>query len=90
MGIIASIVTFFLVWWIVLFAVLPFAAKQPDTQEVGMMPGAPVKPDFKKIIMRTTVASIFIWTIIFALAQSDLVSFRRWAWSEGAEQSLMP
>jgi predicted secreted protein len=58
---------------------LPFGIRHPAQQETGMMPGAPVKPDFKKIILRTTFISIIIWLIIFALVQSDVISFRQMA-----------
>jgi predicted secreted protein len=79
MGVLASIVVFFLTWWTVLFAVLPFGVRHPEKPETGMMHGAPLKPDFKKIILRTTVISIFIWTFIYALAESDIISFREMA-----------
>jgi predicted secreted protein len=79
MGVVAGIVVFLLTWWIVLFAVLPFGIKHPAQQETGMMPGAPVKPDFKKIILRTTLISIVIWAVIFGLVESDVISFREWA-----------
>jgi predicted secreted protein len=79
MGIVSAIVVFLLTWWMVLFAVLPFGIKHPAQQETGMMPGAPLKPDFKKIILRTTLISIVIWAIIFALVESDVISFRQMA-----------
>ncbi|HVY13524.1 MAG TPA: DUF1467 family protein [Alphaproteobacteria bacterium] len=77
MGVVAGIVVFLLVWWTVLFAVLPMGIRHPDAPEPGTMHGAPLKPDFKKIILRTTVISIVIWLIIFALAESDIISFHR-------------
>jgi predicted secreted protein len=79
MGPVASVVVFLLVWWTVLFAVLPQGIRQPDAQEEGMMPGAPVKPDFKKIIIRTTIISVVIWVAIFALASTNIISFQRMA-----------
>ncbi|MBI3420398.1 MAG: DUF1467 family protein [Proteobacteria bacterium] len=82
MGPVASIVVFLLIWWTVLFAVLPFGVRHPEAQETGMMPGAPLKPDFKKIILRTTLVSIIIWLLIFALAESNLISFHQMAKSE--------
>ena len=88
MGIVAGVVTFFLTWWTVLFMVLPFGLKYPAVQEPGIMPGTPLKPDFKKIILRTTVISIFIWTVIFALAESDVISFRRMAWSDDSTPGI--
>ncbi len=85
MGIVASIVVFAIIWWTVIFTVLPFHARQPDQQMEGAMPGAPVKPDFKKILIRTTLISIVLWGIVFALAESDLISFRRWVKDEPLE-----
>lgn len=81
MSLFGSIVTFLIIWWTVIFAVMPFTvrATRAEDQPQGAMPGAPAKPDFKKIILITTLISIVLWGIIFALAEFDVISFRRMA-----------
>lgn len=79
MGWLGGSVAFFLIWWVVLFAVLPMGVRHPEKPEPGMMPGAPLKPDFKKILMRTTLITLLLWLTVFFLAEYDIVSFSRMA-----------
>jgi predicted secreted protein len=79
MGILGGAVTFFVIWWTVLFIALPFGVKHYDVLEKGMMAGTPLKPDFKKILLRTTLMAIVVWLIIFCLSEFDIISFRRMA-----------
>jgi predicted secreted protein len=58
---------YFVIWWVVLFTVLPFgvrnAAEEGVTVEAGHDPGAPTIPALKaKLIWTTIVASV-----VFAL-----------------------
>lgn len=56
----AGIAIYFLIWWIVLFAVLPFGIKsQHEAGEVedGTDPGAPLAPQLLKKALVTTVIS---------------------------------
>lgn len=79
MGIVGGFVTFFMIWWTVLFAVLPWGVRHPDRPEKGMMNGAPLKPDFKKIFLVNTGVTCVIWLVVFLLAQYDVISFQRMA-----------
>ena len=84
----SGLVVFFITWWVAIFAVLPFSVKQPDVQDKGIMPGTPMQPDMKKIIIRTTLLSIVIWLIIYALVESDVISFTRMAKEFAVEDKL--
>lgn len=78
MGWFLSIVVFALVWWTVLFCVLPVGVK-PDVQgdiEAGGWRGAPTKPMLGRKLIWTTVISALIWAAIYAFVESNLVSFR--------------
>nr|WP_246388904.1 DUF1467 family protein [Microvirga mediterraneensis] len=65
---------YFVIWWILLFAVLPFGIRsQAETGEVvqGSEPGAPVLPELReKAIWTTLVASVVlvIAAAVFPLA----------------------
>ena len=63
MGIATAIAIYFLIWWIVLFAVLPWGVKaQGDEAVPGSDPGAPrVARVWAKLIWTTVVA-----TVVFA------------------------
>ena len=74
---ISGTVVYFLIWWVVLFAVLPIGA-QPDPAgdpESGWR-GTPRRPRFWRTVGITTLASTLIWIGVAALIQSDWLSFR--------------
>lgn len=57
---------FALVWWLVLFIVLPIGIKHSKNKEIkGLDSGAPINPEIsKKFILTTLVASILL--LVFA------------------------
>ncbi len=68
MGVVTGIIVFLLVWWVMLFTVLPFGHRRDED-------GTPVTPNMKRKLMITTGVSVVIWGAIFALVESDLISF---------------
>lgn len=75
MGPVSGIVVYLLVWWTVLFAVLPWGVKQPEKPE-GFVGGAPVNPNLKKKLLATTLISAIIWCIIAYMIHNQVVQFR--------------
>ena len=79
MGVVGSIVTFLMIWWIVLFMVLPTRVKGlwEDTQEhaQGTERGAPIDPQLWFKIKRTTWISLILWFIAFLVVNSGIISF---------------
>jgi predicted secreted protein len=72
-----GIVLYILIWWVTLFAVLPIgthAIEQPDA--VSGWRGAPVRPRIWMKIGVTTIVACVIWLGVFAIIESDLISFR--------------
>jgi predicted secreted protein len=72
----ATGVTFVIVWWLVLFMVLPFGASPPDEVEPGMAPSAPARPRMGLKIAVTTVIAIAVTALILWLLQSGLIQLR--------------
>ena len=58
------IVIFVIIWWLVLFVVLPFGIQRDDDFIKGNDPGAPKNPMLKKKIYLTTIISIFLSLIV--------------------------
>jgi predicted secreted protein len=59
-----AIALFFTIWWIVIFAVLPFGVRsQHETGEIvpGTDPGAPVTTRLGRVAAITTAISLLIW-----------------------------
>jgi predicted secreted protein len=73
-----GIAVYVLVWWTALFAVLPFGTR-PDPEgdpATGGWRGTPERPLLLRKLLATTVLSTAIWLGIYALAESEWLSFR--------------
>lgn len=68
---IAIVGIYFVVWWLVLFAVMPFGMHtQDDDGDVvlGTARSAPVRPNLlKKAIAATIVATLVVGALVFAV-----------------------
>jgi predicted secreted protein len=67
-----ALAIYFIVWWITLFAILPWGVRsQAETGEVvpGSDPGAPAIPNLGRKLVWTTVVATVIFTLV-ALAYS--------------------
>ena len=67
MGIAGSIILFLLIWWLLLFIVLPLNISDTAEKivEGGNDTGAPSNPQIFKKFLITTIISIIIWSIIY-------------------------
>jgi predicted secreted protein len=77
MGWFNGVVLYLLVWWTVLFAVLPLGTSpvaEPD-QTSGWR-GAPAQPRLGRKLLITTVVSLLIWAVCAAVIASGWLSFR--------------
>ena len=78
MSLTLSIAVYFVIWWILLFAVLPFGIRsQAETGEVvqGSEPGAPALPALReKAIWTTLVASV---VLVIAAVLAGLLAVKR-------------
>ena len=70
-------VVFMMVWWTVLFAVLPLGTKpvaEPDP--ITGWRGAPAEPQLRRKLFLTTCIAVVLWGIAMLLIRSDYLSFR--------------
>lgn len=70
MSISGALALYFIIWWTVLFAILPFGIKsQAETGEVtaGTEPGAPVAPDMRKKALWTTLISLVVFGVVYVV-----------------------
>jgi len=67
-----AIAIYFIIWWVVLFAVLPWGVRsqqESGTVEPGTDPGAPTIPKLKsKLVWTTIVAAVVfaIWHVLYS------------------------
>ena len=69
-------VVFAIVWWLILFMVLPFGAAPPDEVEPGMATSAPAKPRMAVKLAVTTVLAALATGLILWLMSSGLIQLR--------------
>lgn len=68
MGIGTSLAIYFVIWWITLFAVLPFGVKsqaEAGTVTEGTEPAAPVSPLMLKKLVATTVVAAVVFGLFY-------------------------
>ena len=69
-------VTFMIVWWLVLFMVLPFGAQPLDRIDPGMAPSAPARPRMGLKIVVTTLIAIALTAVIYWVIDTGLIRLR--------------
>ena len=81
MGWFTALVLYVLIWWTVLFAVLPFGTRpvSAPTEDAGGWRGAPEQTFLLRKLVATTLVSAVLWMGGVALIRSPLLSFREMA-----------
>ena len=78
MNVVTGLVLYVIIWWTALFAVLPWGVRQIPPGEQGSEYGAPSNPRLLAKALWTSVIAAVIWLAVFALIESNLISFRAW------------
>jgi predicted secreted protein len=77
MSIFTALAIYFVIWWIVLFAVLPWGVRsQHESGEMtpGTDPGAPVLPDIKRKLVWTTIVATVVFAAWFVVYVNRLIT----------------
>lgn len=79
MGIVGSIISYLIIWWVVLFAILPMRVKGvwegDDEQPEGVEQGAPIRPEIWFKVKRTSWVAAIIWAVVFVVVSTDVISY---------------
>ena len=77
MDLVFAISTYLVVWWTVLFAILPLGARSHHDAGLpvpgGGEPGSPVNPDLKRKFITTTWVSAIAWGLGAAVIGFHLI-----------------
>lgn len=72
-----SIIVFVLIWWVILFMVLPHGAtsyhEAGEETELGNAPSAPIEPRLKRKAIITTIITFFVWAAYLGLVETGIV-----------------
>ncbi|WP_185982946.1 DUF1467 family protein [Aureimonas mangrovi] len=72
MGIITALAIYFVIWWTVLFVVLPFGVRsQVEDGDVvpGSADGAPTRPHLRLRLLATTALATFVFAVYYVATQ---------------------
>ncbi|WP_417668991.1 DUF1467 family protein [Roseibium sp.] len=76
MSVTFSIAVYFMIWWIVLFAVLPFGRSRSQEETGNVVPGseasAPDRPRFLRVFVLTTILASLIFGGFYWLRTSGM------------------
>jgi predicted secreted protein len=82
MAVSTAIAVYFLIWWIVLFAVLPWGVRaQGEDGAPGTDPGAPAVPHLARKLVWTTLVATVVFTVcayVYVNALITLDDLARW------------
>ena len=75
MGIGSYVAIYLVVWWTVLFAILPLGMNQGDQQAPsdGGQWGAPIKPNLKKKAITTTWVAVLVFALVWLTIRFGLI-----------------
>lgn len=73
----SAVAIYFIIWWTVLFAILPFGVRsqvEDGTVIPGSDPGAPVRPRLLRVVFWTTVTSAVLFAGFLGLMRQSYVT----------------
>ncbi|HEY4163379.1 MAG TPA: DUF1467 family protein [Dongiaceae bacterium] len=65
MPILGHVFVYMVIWWVVLFVVLPWRVQRQENPKSGHDAGAPVNPHLKAKLITTSLIAFGIWGIAF-------------------------
>ncbi len=77
MGWATGIMVYFVIWWTILFCILPLGVRRVENPGAGEERGAPERPELMRKAVITTIVAAVLWVAFYGLYQADVFSFRR-------------
>jgi predicted secreted protein len=72
-----GIMVYLVIWWTILFAVLPLGVRRVENPGKGEERGAPERPQLLRKAIITSIVAAVLWIAFYFLHQADVFSFRR-------------
>lgn len=76
MDLVSGVVVYVILWWWILFMVLPVGVKREQDVQIGNDAGAPQKPMLVRKLIATTVIAAVVWIAVDQFIRADIISFR--------------
>ena len=72
-----GLMVYIVIWWTVLFAVLPLGVRRVEKPGRGEERGAPERPELVRKAAITSAVAAVLWLAFYLLHRADVFSFRR-------------
>jgi predicted secreted protein len=72
-----GVMVYIVLWWTVLFAVLPLGVRRVQNPGRGQERGAPERPQLLRKAIITSIVAALLWVVFYVLHQADVFSFRQ-------------
>jgi predicted secreted protein len=72
-----GVMVYLVIWWTILFAVLPLGVRRVENPGKGEERGAPERPQLARKAIITSIVAAVLWLGFYLLHQADVFSFRR-------------
>ena len=65
-----------IIWWIVVFTILPIGIRKQDKVKKGHAEGAPQNPQIVKKFIITSLIAFVLWLLVFFIIKKQIFSFQ--------------
>ena len=78
MGWVSGIAVYIVIWWLVIFMVLPWGVQPIEQSDIekGHAASAPRRPRMLRKVALTTAISAVLWLVAYAIIESGAISLR--------------
>jgi predicted secreted protein len=73
-----GLMVYLVIWWTILFAVLPLGVRRVENPGPGEDRGAPDQPQLLRKVIITSLVAAVLWLGFYFLHQADIFDFRKW------------
>jgi len=74
-----GLMVYLVIWWTMLFTVLPLGVRRVENPGRGQDHGAPEAPRLLRKAIITSLVAAALWLIFYYVHQADIFDFRKWA-----------
>ena len=71
-----GVAMYVVIWWLTIFAVLPWGVKPAEKGDLGARAGAPANPRLWFKVGVTSIVAAVLWLIMYAVIRFGLVDLR--------------
>lgn len=77
MDILTAFFIYILIWWVMLFTVLPMGVTRHADEGRGFDAGAPARADLKKKLIINSILSFFILAVFYILFETGILNWEK-------------